>query len=532
VTLSAANLCEYLEGSARDFGERVAVVDPDGSNMTYRELNDCASRIAGFLLSRGLEPGDRVALIQPKSLSGVCAIFGILKARGAYVPVDSTAPPARIRSILDNCQVRAAIVDLKIAEVAAGIETVIVTGAPVLSCPSVSPGETITWEKALESQVGFAAPAERSVDDLAYILYTSGSTGMPKGVTLTHRNAIAFVEWCSSVFHPNADDRFSSHAPFYFDLSIFDLYVPMKHGSTLYLVSEEVGKNPKKIAAFIALNCLTVWYSTPSTLTLLAEFGLLEQYDFRCLRLVLFAGEVFPVKHLRNITLQWPYPKYFNLYGPTETNVCTYAQIPTPIPDDRAEPYPIGRACSHCSTLVLNEDGEPVPEGDEGLLYISGPSVCESYWGRKEDSTKCFLYQDGRRWYNTGDVVKQDSVDGFVYIGRRDRMVKRRGYRVELGDIESALYRHGQVQEAAVVSIPDADAGVKIFAYIVTQDEVELSVVDFKIYCSKALPVYMSPDFFLFRRSLPKTPTAKIDYQRLKQESMTQGRFSGNSSSI
>jgi len=524
----AANLCQYLEASAQRCSDRVAVVDPDGSSVTYRELNDRADRVAGFLLARGLQPGDRVGLVQPKGLTGVCAIFGILKARGAYVPVDSTAPPARIRSILDDCQVRAVFADPRCAEIAAGVETVVVTGKHAGPASQNLPQGAVAWEKVLENEPSRAELASRHPDDLAYILYTSGSTGIPKGVTLSHTNALSFVEWCSSVFNPDEHDRFSSHAPFHFDLSILDIYLPMKHGSTLYLISEELGKNPRKMAGFIASNRLTVWYSTPSILSLLAEFGNLKGYNFSHLRLVLFAGEVFPVKHLRNITRQWPSPTYFNLYGPTETNVCTYAHIPTPIADDRTKPYPIGWPCSHCSALVADDDKEPVTAGEEGILYISGPSVFVGYWGRSEESATAFLERDGRRWYNTGDVVKQDPTDGFIYVGRRDRMVKRRGYRIELGDIESALYRHKQIREAAVVAIPDADAGVKILAYVTAPHDARPSMVDLKVFCSESLPAFMSPDAFLFQDSLPRTSTDKVDYQKLQKESTVKAESSKN----
>lgn len=502
----------------------MAVVDADGSSVSYRELNDRADRVAGFLTARGLQPGDRVGLVQPKGLAGVCGIFGILKARGVYVPVDSTAPPQRVCSILDNCRVRAAFVDVRCAEIAAGIETVVVTGAPAGLASQNLPQGVVTWEKVLENPPGGAEPASRDPDDVAYILYTSGSTGIPKGVTLSQRNALSFVEWCSSVFTPDENDRFSSHAPFHFDLSILDLYLPAKHGSTLYLISEDLGKNPTKLASFIASKRLTVWYSTPSVLSLLAEFGDLQQFDFSHLRLVLFAGEVFPVKHLRSITRKWPSPTYFNLYGPTETNVCTYARIPTPIADDRTEPYPIGWPCSHCSALVADDNTEPVPVGEEGLLYISGPSVFIGYWGRTEESVSCCFERDGRRWYSTGDVVKQGASDGFIYMGRRDRMVKRRGYRIELGDIESALYRHNQIREAAVVAIPDADAGVRILAYVTTPDDAKPSIVNLKIFCGKALPAYMSPDVFLFQDSLPRTSTGKVDYQKLTTKSLSLSR--------
>ena len=158
------------------------------------------------------------------------------------------------------------------------------------------------------------------------------------------------------------------------------------------------------------------------------------------------------------------------LYGPTETNVCTWAPIPLPVPDDRTQPYPIGPACSHCSPLVLR-DGSPVPRGEEGLLYISGPSVFQGYWNRPKENAAAFMDRDGVRWYNTGDVVREDPHEGFVYRGRRDRMVKRRGYRIELGEIERGLYQHPQLTEAAVIAVSDPTTGVKILAFVASPTE-------------------------------------------------------------
>jgi amino acid adenylation domain-containing protein len=510
------HLSDYLEASARRFPELRAAVDPDGTALTYQELNERANRIAGFLADHGVAPGDRVGIVLPKDTAALTALFGVMKAGAAYVPVDWTAPVERIRTILSDCQIRAVFLDRRCSGLNAGAETVILLGEDKNDGTHSSASGTFTWNTALEHKPVEPNATTRQEGDLAYILYTSGSTGIPKGVMLTHQNAISFVEWCSSVFTPGENDRFSSHAPFHFDLSILDIYLSIKHGATLFLIPEELGKDPRKLAAFIASNHLTVWYSTPSILSLLAEFGGLDRIDFSHLRLVLFAGEVFPVKHLRGLTRLWPSPAYFNLYGPTETNVCTFARIPLPVPAERTEPYPIGWACSHCAALVLDDGGAPVSAGGEGLLYIAGPSVFAGYWGRPQETATRFREYGGRRWYNTGDVVKQDASDGFAYVGRRDRMVKRRGYRIELGDIESALYRHERIREAAVVAVPDAESGVKILAYIITvQPDSRPSVVDLKIFCSQALPAYMSPDVFIFRDVLPRTSTNKVDYQSL-----------------
>jgi amino acid adenylation domain-containing protein len=513
--MSGRNLSNYLEASAERFPERQAAIEPDGTALTYRELNERANRIAGFLVDHGVAPGDRVGLVLPKTTAALTALFGVLKARAAYVPVDWTGPAERVRTILTDCQTRAVFVDRRCSDLNLSAESVILVGEDKDVGAHLSASDDLTWNTALEHRPIEPNATTRQEDDLAYILYTSGSTGVPKGVMLTHRNAMSFVDWCSSVFTPGENDRFSSHAPFHFDLSILDIYLSIKHGATLFLISDELGKDPRKLAAFIASNRLTVWYSTPSILSLLAEFGGLDRTDCSQLRLVLFAGEVFPVKHLRNLTHQWPSPTYFNLYGPTETNVCTFARIPLPVPNDRTEPYPIGWPCSHCSALVLDDAGEPVGAEKDGLLYIAGPCVFDGYWGRPKETAARFREYGGRRWYNTGDVVKQDAADGFVYLGRRDRMVKRRGYRIELGEIESALYRHERIREAAVVAVPDAESGVKILAYIAVQPDSRPSIVDLKIFCSQALPAYMSPDVFIFRDVLPRTSTNKVDYQSL-----------------
>src|SRR5687767_10933270 len=346
------NLCTYLEHSATEHPDRIAVVDPSGREWTYRQLDDVSSRVAAFLVARGVAPGDRVGVIAPKSAEVVATLFGIMKAGAAYVPADYTAPATRNRTLLADCAVTTVFLDPACAPIVSEWPH---AARPVVSwLPGAAPVEDgVAWADVVAHDPlrdrRLAAP-----DGLAYILYTSGSTGVPKGVKLSHRNATAFVDWCSDEFGPEPADRFSSHAPFHFDLSVLDLYLSLKHGAALYLISEQVGKTPQDLATFIASNRLTMWYSTPSILSLLSQFGSLEKHDCSSLRVVNFAGEVFPVKHLRSIVERWPQARFFNLYGPTETNVCTFARIPAEIPPDRTEPYPIGHLCPYCDGMVLD----------------------------------------------------------------------------------------------------------------------------------------------------------------------------------
>jgi acyl-coenzyme A synthetase/AMP-(fatty) acid ligase len=326
------------------------------------------------------------------------------------------------------------------------------------------------------------------------------------------------VNWCSEAFDPRPEDRFSSHAPFHFDLSILDIYVPIKHGATLCLVPEDIGKEPVGLAKLIADQRISVWYSAPSILSLLAQFGKLSTHDYSNLRIVLFAGEVFPVVHLRSTKKQLPHPRYFNLYGPTETNVCTWYEIPPVIPEDRTDPYPIGRVCSNLRGKIVDPDGHEVAHGQEGELCISGPNVMQGYWDMPEQTAKAFLSGDGSdaRWYKTGDLVLAEPDGNLRYVGRRDRMIKKRGYRIELGEIEVCLYRHPGVREAAVVAVPDETLGMKVIAHMSTNGSGKLSIIDLKRFCSENLPLYMVPDAFRFHPTLPKTSTDKVDYQTLK----------------
>ena len=514
---SLRSLTEYLEASAARHPGRAAVFDPDGRTISYGALNAHADAFAAFLAMRGVTPGDRVGVVLPKSIEAITAFFGIMKAGAAYVPVDYTAPADRCRRILSDCRVRALVIDSGCLEVASELEAVESDLVLLVVVDRARRGWSAPGATPFEAAIASDSPTveyPRNPADLAYILYTSGSTGMPKGVMLTHDNAVSFVDWASDVLQPHEADRFSSHAPFHFDLSVLDIYLCFKHAAELHLVSEEVGKNPKDLADFITERQLTIWYSTPSILTLLMQFGNLDRRDCSMLRIVLFAGEVFPVKHLRALQRLWPRPVYYNLYGPTETNVCTFARIPSIIPDTRESPYPIGYPCAHCEALVLDADGHAIDGGEEGLLYISGRSVFPGYWNRPAENAAAFLERDGRRWYNTGDVVRWVEGEGFLYIGRRDRMVKRRGYRIELGEIERGLYLHERLREVAVVAF-DTDAGVEIVAFLSSHDAEKPSIIELKTFCKAKLPAYMSPDRFMFFDQLPRTSTDKVDYQAL-----------------
>jgi amino acid adenylation domain-containing protein len=501
--------------------DHVAVEEiPDGS-ITYGELDALAARVTTALAAWDVRPGDRVGICLPKSIDAVAAILAVLRAGGAYVPVDPDGPPARAAFIFNDCGVRAVFATPARADALAA-ELAPLGPTPALFIIDESPAGAgmRAWVEHTEAQEprrpGASRPGEPLPDDLAYILYTSGSTGKPKGVMLTHRNAMCFVNWCADEFGPSPDDRFSSHAPFHFDLSIFDLYVPMTRAATVVLFGASLGKEPVGLAAAIAAKRISIWYSTPSILAMLAQYGRMQRHGWDALRQVFFAGEVFPIKHLRALKDFWPRPVYYNLYGPTETNVCTWYRVPDRVAAERTEPYPIGSVCPHYRARVIDVDGREVRIGEEGELCIGGPGVMQGYWNLPEHNARAFLVDpDGTRWYRTGDIVCADAAGDFVFVGRRDRMVKRRGYRIELGEIEAGLYRHPAVREVAVIARPDPEQGTRITAVIACRNGERLSVIELKRFCAENLPASMVPDNFAFRDALPKTSTDKIDYQRL-----------------
>jgi acyl-coenzyme A synthetase/AMP-(fatty) acid ligase len=339
-------------------------------------------------------------------------------------------------------------------------------------------------------------------------------------VMLSHLNGLAFVEWAVSEMGVMAEDRLSSHAPFHFDLSIFDIFASSIAGATVVLVPSESAYFPVDVARFIEQEEITVWYSVPSVLNMLVTRGNLKPREFPALRTVLFAGEIFPTKYLNRLMDLLPATRFCNLYGPTETNVCTWYDVPS-TPARQDEPIPIGTAIDGDEVFAITEEGRRAAPGEVGELHVRGLTVMQGYWGDAARTSRSLvpspLGHPGREpVYRTGDLVVEQPDGTYRLLGRRDHQIKSRGYRVELGEIETALYAHPAVVECAVVAVPDPVITNRIKAFVVARGDV--GAKDLARFCIDRLPRHMIPERFEFRPSLPKTSTGKVDRQALTEE--------------
>jgi amino acid adenylation domain-containing protein len=510
------SLVALLRRSAKEHPQRPAVSAPGGRALDYAGLERESGRIARSLIAAGVSRGDRVGILIPKGVEAVTAVWGAMRAGAAYVPIDPTAPGARAAVIAGNCSMAALLASSDVADAVAAVRAAV----PGLRVFQVHGAEPLAGARAVEDAAAAVEPTVNT-KDLAYILYTSGSTGVPKGVMVSHAAALSFVEWAVGRFAVSADDVLSSHAPLHFDLSTFDLFAAAMAGAKLVVLDEETVRFPMAAADVMEQERISVWYSVPGALRGMLRGGRLDKRDLAALRTVLFAGEAYPADELRQLQSVLAHVALFNLYGPTETNVCTYWPVPPAGTWSEAQ-VPIGIDCENDQGLVVDEELRPVPDGTAGELLMRGGTLMEGYWGDPERTKAGFvsnlLYphlQD--RFYRTGDLVTRRPDGGYAFHGRRDHMVKVRGYRVELGEVEAALHRGPGVVEAAVAPATRGEGETELVGFVagLGEDPPADGVRALKRHLAGLLPKYMVPSEFVWLRRLPTTSTGKVDRQAL-----------------
>ena len=503
--------------------DSIAVVFGDES-PTYAALDAESNRLARCLLELGCERGDRVCLFLPKSPSAIVAMLGTLKAGCAYVPVDLESPGARLARIVARAEPRVVLVA---PEAASRLEDVRVAGGLDASVRVGALTEDVLGSLDFDARA-IAACSQEPVasstgrDDPAHILFTSGSTGEPKGVVITHANVLAFLAWAIPHFGIGTDDRLSGHPPLHFDLSTFDIYGALTAGAQLHLVPSALNLPPRGIARFIEKQELTQWFSVPSVLTYMAKFDAIPDGGFPTLRRVLSCGDVLPTPVVEHWVERLRHVRFTNLYGPTEATIASsFHEIGTVSPGD-TRAIPIGTACAGEELLVLDETLEQVKTGTAGDLYLGGAGLSPGYWRDQERTQAAFLHDPrpdraSERIYKTGDRARIDEQGIAHFLGRADSQVKSRGYRIELGEVEGAVNGLTEVREAAIVGLEGAFEGTTLCCAFAANDGEPVSPQHLKKRLRATLPAYMLPSRWLELPVLPKNANGKIDRNEIKR---------------
>lgn len=486
-----------------------------GEALTYGELVCRSNRLAALLVSEGVRPMDRVGIYMSKGLELPVALYGILKAGAAYVPIDPSSPAARIELIIRDCGLRHVVTNAPRARQAvglagAGLDCVIGAGGdePVEGLRSFS------WDDV--AALDAVAPSVRVTGmDLAYIMYTSGSTGAPKGLMHTHESGLAYARLSAGTYGVGPGDRLGNHSPLHFDMSTFEYLTGPLCGATTVILPEETTMFPVSLAAMIEREKLTFWYSVPLALIQLLTHGGIEDRDGSALRWVLFGGEPFPPKYLRRLMALWPQARFSNSYGPAEVNQCTYFHLPPgELVDD--QPVPIGKLWEGAEGLVVDAADEPVAPGEQGELLVRAPTMMSGYWGRPDLNDAAFFMTEpvpGFRkvFYRTGDLVREGEDGNLEFLGRKDRQIKIRGYRVELDEVESVLASLDEVTEAAAVAVRDEEGNSVIVAVVQLNDGATNEAEELRQRAAERLSVYAVPGRVEIVSAFPRTGSGKID---------------------
>ena len=496
------NILEFLEKSAASSPSKTAITD-DKCAVDFLRLMNESKAIACSLKDIG--PGNPVAVLMDRGVGCVECMLAAVYAGCFYAVMDVSSPASRLRSIFDTLEPRAVITD---------------DAHRALAEELCSGQRIVSFEEAVGSTPdhGFLDEIRRGMIDTdpLYVLFTSGSSGDPKGVVVSHRSVISYITWVTGEFGFDSHTSFGSQTPLYFSMSVTDLFSTLSCGSTYHMIPRLLFSFPARLIEYMDERRINTIYWVPSAMAVASAWDLFSQVKPRYLEKILFAGEVMPTKHLNYWRRHLPDCTYANLFGPTETtDICSFYVVDREFRDD--EPLPIGRACDNCGLLLLKEDGEPPRPGSEGELAVRGSFLADGYYMDAEKTASAFPQNPlnaayPERVYMTGDIVRLNDRGEYLYVSRKDQQIKRAGFRIEPGEIETAADALSGVSASAVIYHEHTQRLQLVYVGEGIQ-EIHLAA-----WLHGRIPVYMMPDDIVRINVMPLNANGKTDRKRLKEE--------------
>ncbi len=500
-----SNILDYLEETVEKYSPKIGFID-ETEEISFGEFQNRAKMVA-MTIPKGMASRPIIVFLE-KGVKELIAFIGIVYSGNYYVPIDPEQPPERIANILDITESEVILTDMTCLD-------------KIKTCVSDSM-KIILYENYTETDVDEAYLSEirnKQIDiDPLYVLFTSGSTGMPKGVMISHRSVIDYVEWLIETFHFSNKTIFGNQAPFYFDNSILDIYSTLKVGATMCIIPDKLFIFPNKLLNYLEEKRINTIFWVPSALITVANSNALSQHNLPDIENILFCGEVMPNKQLNTWRHFLPNVLYANLYGPTEiTDVCSYYIIDRTFQDE--EPLPIGKACKNTQILVLNDDNNLCNIEEVGELCVRGTCLSLGYYGNLEKTEHAFVQNPlNSKWrdciYRTGDLVKYNERGELIYLCRKDFQIKHMGHRIELGEIETAAYALDQMKECCAL-YNEQKKQIVLFCVL---SELNIREKDIYLWLKSKLPKYMLPTVIVIKDSLQLNSNGKIDRIILKKE--------------